>query len=121
MAAKIYEIIPYDVVALKWERDNWDEVVEFLKAHNTEAKRVSKYCKKTLEFLGGIHSTTWYNENIDVEGRYAFYAYRPEDDSHDEYEEFTKLGDYLVVGKDGLIYVKQSYSFEHMFREKKNV
>lgn len=29
MSTKIYEIIPYEVEALKWEKDNWNEVVEF--------------------------------------------------------------------------------------------
>lgn len=121
MAAKIYEIIPYDVVALKWKRNNWDEVIEFLKTYNTEIKNVSRYCEKTLDFLKGLHSIAWANENIDDEGRYAFYIYRPSDDSHDEYKELVKMGDYLVVGKDGLIYVKKGYNFECMFREKKNV
>lgn len=120
MAAKIYEIIPYDVVALKWEKDNWDEVVEFLKAHNTEIKNVVKYSEKALESFKKLNRT-WFEKNIDNEGRHAFITYRPEDNSHDEYEEFTELGDYFVVGKDGLIYVKKELNFEWMFREKKNV
>ena len=121
MAAKIYEVIPYNVVALKWERNNWDEVVEFLKAHNTEIKDISKYHIRTLDYLKSLRGTAWFDENVDDEGRYGFITYRPSDDSHDEYEEFAELGDYFIVGKDGLIYVKRSYSFEHMFREKENV
>lgn len=49
MSTKIYEIIPYEVEALKWEKDNWEEVVEFFKAHNTEIKNIVKYSEKALE------------------------------------------------------------------------
>ena len=38
-----------------------------------------------------------------------------------EYEEFVELGDYFVIGKDGLVYVKHGLNFENMFREKENV
>ena len=120
MSTKIYEIIPYEVEALKWEKDNWEEVVEFFKAHNTEIKNIVKYSEKALESFKKLNKT-WLEKNIDNEGRHAFVAYRPEDDSHDEYEEFVELGDYFVIGKDGLIYVKHGFNFENMFREKENV
>lgn len=116
MSTKIYEIIPYEVEALKWEKDNWEEIVEFLKTYNIEIKNIVKYSEKALEI-----NKTWLEKNIDNEGRYAFVAYRPEDDSYDEYEEFVELGDYFVIGKDGLVYVKHGLNFESMFREKENV
>lgn len=120
MAVKIYEIIPYEVEALKWEKDNWEEVVEFFKVHNTEIKNIVKYSEKALESFKKLNRT-WFEKNIDDEGRQAFIVYRPEDDSHDEYSEFVELGDYFVIGKDGLIYVKHGLNFENMFREKENV
>lgn len=121
MAVKIYEVIPYDVVGLKWERTNWNEVVEFLKTHNTEIINISKYHVRTIDYLKNLCGTAWFAENIDDEGRYGFTLYRPSSECSDEYEEFVEMGDYLVIGKDGLIYVKKSYSFENMFREKENV
>lgn len=36
-------------------------------------------------------------------------------------EEFVELGDYFVIGKDGLVYIKHGLNFESMFREKENV
>lgn len=120
MSAKIYEIIPYNVEALKWERDNWDEVVEFLKAHNTEIRNVSRLNEKNLDFFRE-NCIGWTDEKVDNNGRYAFDVYRPSSECSDEYEEFVEMGDYLVVGKDGLIYVKKELDFDWMFREKKNV
>lgn len=120
MSTKIYEVIPYEVEALKWEKDNWEEVVEFFKAHNVEIKNVVKYSEKELERFKKLNKT-WFEKNFDNEGRNAFVAYRPEDNSHDEYEEFVKLGDYFVIGKDGLVYVKYGFDFENIFREKENV
>ena len=98
MSTKIYEIIPYEVEALKWEKDNWEEVVEFFKAHNVEIKNIVKYSEKALERFKKLNKT-WFEKNFDNEGRNAFVAYRPEDDSHDEYEEFVELGDYFVMEK----------------------
>ena len=76
MSTKIYEIIPYEVEALKWEKDNWEEVVEFFKAHNTEIKNIVKYSEKALESFKKFNKT-WFEKNIDNEGRHAFVAYRP--------------------------------------------
>ena len=120
MSTKIYEIIPYEVEALKWEKNNWEEVVEFFRAHNTEIKNIVKYSEKALESFKKFNKT-WFEKNIDNEGRHAFVTYRPEDDPYNEYEEFVELGDYFVIGKDGLVYVKNGLNFESMFREKENV
>lgn len=120
MSTKIYEIIPYEVEALKWEKDNWNEVVEFFKVHNTEIKNIVKYSEKELESFKKLNKT-WFEKKFDNEGRNSFIAYRPENDSYNEYEEFVLLGDYFVIGKDGLVYVKHGLNFESMFREKENV
>ena len=57
MSTKIYEIIPYQVEALKWEKDNWEEVVEFFKVHNTEIKNIVKYSEKALESFKKFNKT----------------------------------------------------------------
>lgn len=63
MSTKIYEIIPYEVEALKWEKDNWNEVVEFFKAHNTEIKNIVKYSEKALESFKKLNKT-WLEKTL---------------------------------------------------------